>query len=194
MKKIKDIPIGSRYLIRITRHTTRILKKGKNNKFNRIGDYPDMENAFRAILRDEIIDLDEKELKVAENAFSTITSLYAGMERYATNPIDTELTENELNILRDIELGSRNNRVTREKLSWRWLLTDRDVRQCISNLRKKGHWVCSLPDASGYWLAENEQDKKDFISYYTSPAADIFATIRALESHADGQIGGLGKE
>ena len=191
MKKIKDIPIGDKYLIRVTQNTTRVLKKGKR-KMYRVGDYPDIKTAFEAVLTSEVMDLDDKELKLAENGKAMITSLYEGIKGYAEKPINEKLTKSEVDIYALIySLSKRHKRLTRSYLSHVTNLSDREVRICISNLRKKGYWICSLPDAPGYWLAQNEQDKKDFIAYYTSPAKDIFATMRALESGCPGQIGGL---
>lgn len=69
---------------------------------------------------------------------------------------------------------------------------ERTVRGVIKVLRMEGHRVCSDSKGRGYWLAEGEDDYKNFRGEYIRRAKNILHTVHAMDESIEGQIGGLG--
>lgn len=94
---------------------------------------------------------------------------------------------NELKIMEICNHATRYNRVKVAYIAKLTGLSERAVRNSIKDLRNQGHFICALPESPGYWMAKNEQDKKDFIRFLKSYPNDIYNTIRILENSVEGQ-------
>ena len=71
--------------------------------------------------------------------------------------------------------ASSSKPVSRGYLARRLKVTDRTLRRMIQDLRMAGCWICNTNKTGGYWLCENEAEKKALMdSYYSRELACRF--------------------
>lgn len=63
-------------------------------------------------------------------------------------------------------------------------VSNRQLRKSISNLRKAGHMICSLPE-DGYYMATSRDEYEEFKRVYSAYAFDILETVKAMDTTAD---------
>ena len=68
-------------------------------------------------------------------------------------------------------------------------IDSREIRNCISEMRKEGNLICSLAgragnQQSGYYLPATLDEYETYRKFYVSYAKDIFETIRAQDREA----------
>ena len=95
------------------------------------------------------------------------------------------MTQNEELILSLMDYGKRNA-ITYEELSNHTGLSNRTVRNVVSNLRKMsketGCVIMSHSDSKGFWLTKDNDEKRGLINEYKSRISDYWETINAIES------------
>jgi hypothetical protein len=92
--------------------------------------------------------------------------------------IDNAISANELKSVLNFSSGGKS-------------ISSREIRNCISELRKDGNLICSLAgssemhgNVSGYFIPATFEEYKAYRNFYTSYAIDIFETIRAMDKEA----------
>lgn len=92
--------------------------------------------------------------------------------------IDNAISANELKSVLNFSSGGKS-------------ISSREIRNCISELRKDGNLICSLAgssekhgNVSGYFIPATFEEYKAYRNFYTSYATDIFETIRAMDKEA----------
>ena len=70
-------------------------------------------------------------------------------------------------------------------------VSERQARQCIHDLRRKGILICSTPgEAGGYYMASNLDEFREFIDRELHPKAiDMLETESAMKDAARQQFG-----
>lgn len=77
------------------------------------------------------------------------------------------LDETENKILNCLKVG-KSNAVRRETIVQLTNTHDRKVRSCIASMRRKGVAIISSSSCAGYWLAENDDEKKEYLKMMES--------------------------
>ena len=85
-----------------------------------------------------------------------------------------------MSILETITEHDKTNPISRRELTDLFQMTDRNVRKNIEELRKKGHRICSTTSQKGYYTAKSEEEFRQFLRQYVSPAKTSFETARAM--------------
>lgn len=94
----------------------------------------------------------------------------------------TDLNENEIRVYQYLREGKKKAR-SREWLSNKTGLPDRNVRFAIGGLRAKGYPVCSTTQSpGGYWLCDNAEDLFSFVEHLKSQRDKFSKTIKRLEA------------
>jgi len=85
----------------------------------------------------------------------------------------------------------KKNSILRGPLLWKLTTmqvhsNERAMRECIKQLRRKGHLICSLPGADGgYYYAENQAEYEEFDRLeFGAKIADMNATRQAMQAAA----------
>jgi predicted DNA-binding transcriptional regulator YafY len=79
-----------------------------------------------------------------------------------------------------------------EKISWNGFdVSERQARQCIHDLRRAGHLICSMPgESGGYFLAASLDEFREFCERELHPKAiDMLETESAMKEAARQQFG-----
>lgn len=71
--------------------------------------------------------------------------------------------------------------VSRSYLSNQLQLSDRTVRQLISELRNQGIPICSNSRTGGYWIAKDKDEIQQTINEYRHRAFNMLITARKIE-------------
>lgn len=83
------------------------------------------------------------------------------------------LDETENKILNCLKVG-KSNAVRRETIAQLTNIHDRKVRSCIASMRRKGVAIISSSSCAGYWLAENDDEKKEYLKMMESYGKHCF--------------------
>lgn len=97
-------------------------------------------------------------------------------------------------VLEALKTKSKKDPLTRRELKQiTGMSRDSNARSVIKNLRSQGFRILSSSQAKGYWIAESEEDYKEFCREYSSKAYTILNILRAMDAHTEGQqsINGL---
>lgn len=89
--------------------------------------------------------------------------------------------------------ATEENRVTREELCRITGLTDRQVRQNVSEMRSREIRILSTPQKAGYWLASSDSEYRRFGNFYEKRAKKELFLKSKMDQFTNGQIGGLEK-
>lgn len=89
--------------------------------------------------------------------------------------------------------ATEKNRVTREELCRITGLTDRQVRQNVSDLRARKVRILSTSNKAGYWLASSDEEYCRYGNFYDKPAKRELYNKSRMDKFTNGQIGGLEK-
>ena len=83
--------------------------------------------------------------------------------------------------------------LTAELAFWACDLSERQVRQAISEMRKDGILILSVSKTGGgYWLARSLDEYLQFRHIkFNAQILDMLATLRAMDSAAEKQFNGL---
>ena len=69
-----------------------------------------------------------------------------------------------------------------------YVVSNREIRICISEMRKEGNLICSLSGLhdrkAGYFIPATMDEYKKYRTFYVSYAKDIFETIAAMDKEA----------
>lgn len=107
-------------------------------------------------------------------------------------------------VLRVVELITVMNPIPRGELVARvqllgWLASERQVRETIKQLRRRGYLICSTPgNDGGYYMANSLKEYEEFRkNEYAAKITDMAETMRAMDAAArerfgDGYQTGLG--
>lgn len=83
----------------------------------------------------------------------------------------------------------KNNAIHQQELAKRLRITPADVKQLVRKARQQGLQIIS--GVQGYWFAENESEKKEFVNSMHKHAFSLFKTVTPIKntiSDNDGQI------
>ena len=62
---------------------------------------------------------------------------------------------------------------------------ERQVRQCVTDLRKRGYLICSSSGDTGYYLAANRAEYDEFVTReYEGRIKDMQETVAAMDNEA----------
>ena len=82
----------------------------------------------------------------------------------------------------------KKNKILGNSLLWKLTTmqvhtNERSMRECIKQLRRKGHLICALPGVEGgYYYAETLQEYQEFDkAEFTAKIMDMLATRRAMK-------------
>ena len=67
-------------------------------------------------------------------------------------------------------------------------LADRGFRKEIEELRERGHRVVSTNGKSGYWIAKDDKEYREFRENYSSKAFTILRRRSAMDAYMEGQV------
>lgn len=59
--------------------------------------------------------------------------------------------------------------------------SDREIRDAVERLRGKGFIICDLGDGRGRYLAESEDEFREFYDYYIKPIKARSVTLKAMK-------------
>ena len=85
-----------------------------------------------------------------------------------------------------INKRTKSKPITRAELCRITGLSDRAVRNIISELRNDGNWIINRGE--GYYRARSQKDREYVIKEYTSRIAKMSIIIRNLNNKSEGQI------
>jgi biotin operon repressor len=83
----------------------------------------------------------------------------------------------------------KNNAIHQKELAERLRITPADVKQLVRTARQQGLQI--LSGVQGYWFAENESEKKEFVNSMHKHAFSLFKTVTPIKNTIrdnDGQI------
>ena len=101
-------------------------------------------------------------------------------------------------ILKIVSKRTVNNPITLTQLTaelafWACVLSERQVRQAISEMRKDGVLILSVSKTGGgYWLARSLDEYLQFRQIkFNAQILDMLQTLRAMDASAEKQFNGL---
>ena len=101
-----------------------------------------------------------------------------------------DMTGNEIRVYQYLKKG-RKNRCTRDYLVAKTGMTDRRVREAVHTLRAKGVPICSVTGKpGGYWICNNADELKQFISELHVQRDQFSKAILRLEKFLKGSKNG----
>lgn len=62
---------------------------------------------------------------------------------------------------------------------------DRQIRESVARLRRRGLLICDMGDGRGRYLAESLEEYQSFRQYFGAAAFEKLATIREMDSQAE---------
>lgn len=83
-------------------------------------------------------------------------------------------------ILEMLSESSSDNRVTRAELADRLHMRDRNIRDTINTMRKRGIPIASSSDKAGYYIPGSLTEYLEFSRDYRSRANDIYLTEKTM--------------
>lgn len=78
--------------------------------------------------------------------------------------------------------------VTRRELVFLTKMGDRDVREAIASIRRKGGRIAMCSGKYGYWYARTERQYDTLRKEYLSRIDTLSKTLRAMDSAVEGQV------
>ena len=88
-------------------------------------------------------------------------------------------------ILRLCQRATREKPISNYELSVAIQASGTAVRRIIAELRELGYRVCSV--STGYFVARNEAEYKEFRAYYMAKINKRLKRIYAMDNHVDSQ-------
>lgn len=84
--------------------------------------------------------------------------------------------------------SSRENPVKRSTIEDRLSVSKRKAEILIGNLREEGYRICGMSGTSGYYLAKDEKEFKDFLHDYEARAWTTIRRSRRMQFTVPKQI------